>query len=1057
MANIAQLQKAIDNKALDTSTLNRDQLVALDKAFKNGTLKGYPNINAMRIEQGAAADTLAKEKEEQLRPFEAATGLKRLDFELIGDVGGSLMPYIADKNKIAEAFRASGGRPNWGLVRMGGQAYKMGNIASKIMIRTPAGKAVGLLGRTAAVWNRVARGVDKAVQQVKYGLGMKGGQMFQGPSQLLQTELKSQAMGIAGAGAGSVTYGIAEALTDQGGATHEDLARVSENEIDKLSPVDQEVVHASRAMSNAMLFNAGGFLLMPLLGGVGRWAQGILGLKGKQAEIIASNAYKHGYDINLSAVMDNNRGAFASFIRQFNKSVGVFPWISAPRLKHRKALEVQFYNNYLDNINATIPLSHGQLLSLGSLSQMRKNFKETFDVVSANYEKVVDVANHHGLKGLRLVPTEKLGNMVDEVMEQLKVQYPGSGVEGMTTRIGTQAPITEFDDPLIQFLKEIRNLTESGSHITAEQFIGLQKMLTKVLPSTKIHDPRGFAQSLRTAMEKDWASIGKDADLLRIKGVKEAHDSILAQQGTQAGGAYLRQIAEGVNEIQKAQLAANAFFHKVIMPYQGPTAKKMMRTDQEIFTNLGLLGITKQGPILPDEIWEKTIKTVFRSKSPLAIENLKTLLGYGRTNTGTQMFDQFRELYIFDAFKSSFKYKPKNLEPESLYHYLEQAKNSGVINRRYIDELNDEFTSDTFLKGIDPTKLIESGLGTRPFKSLKVGANEVQEFDVEQFAKTLGLSGADTEVAAAKSKIIQMYGGGEAGKKSLHHLETMINIMRRETEVGIADPSVFVQRKLTLGAAGGMSLGQGVARGTMMLGAFGNLPVTLALVYLGRSISSALGSPTLLRKTYDLFTDMERIERRIGGESINSMLFNPTTEGGRIFRKNFAQWLNAINAEDKDFPRVNPNKIDFKEITEYLQNAPIKVPKPKWNKNALIPSVKNRSYYYEDQLQKASTTSLAAGDNFLLGVRKGLENNMMAAQADNSGVPPPGAEGQPGEGQPAEGQAAEGQAAAANPMGGSFAQNPQAKANMQANSRANKYQALWPQDALGQGIAQKNV
>tara|TARA_R100001143_G_scaffold7716_1_gene9847 strand:+ start:790 stop:891 length:102 start_codon:yes stop_codon:yes gene_type:complete len=33
MANIAQLQKAIDNKALDTSTLNRDQLVALEQSI----------------------------------------------------------------------------------------------------------------------------------------------------------------------------------------------------------------------------------------------------------------------------------------------------------------------------------------------------------------------------------------------------------------------------------------------------------------------------------------------------------------------------------------------------------------------------------------------------------------------------------------------------------------------------------------------------------------------------------------------------------------------------------------------------------------------------------------------------------------------------------------------------------------------------------------------------------------------------------------------------------------------------------------------------------------
>ena len=81
MASVAQLQKAIDNKELDTSTLNRDQLVALDKAFKNGTLKGYPSINAMRIEQGAAADTLAKEKEEQLihNPMGLRVGERYID------------------------------------------------------------------------------------------------------------------------------------------------------------------------------------------------------------------------------------------------------------------------------------------------------------------------------------------------------------------------------------------------------------------------------------------------------------------------------------------------------------------------------------------------------------------------------------------------------------------------------------------------------------------------------------------------------------------------------------------------------------------------------------------------------------------------------------------------------------------------------------------------------------------------------------------------------------------------------------------------------------------
>ena len=75
----------------------------------------------------------------------------------------------------------------------------------------------------------------------------------------------------------------------------------------------------------------------------------------------------------------------------------------------------------------------------------------------------------------------------------------------------------------------------------------------------------------------------------------------------------------------------------------------------------------------------------------------------------------------------------------ALLEELEEAKSSGIMNRRYIDEINNEFVSDTWLKGINPDKLLQSGIGDKPWKALKVGANEVQGFDVEQFAKNLGL------------------------------------------------------------------------------------------------------------------------------------------------------------------------------------------------------------------------------------------------------------------------------------------------------------------------------
>ena len=1052
MASVQELQKAIDNNAIDVSTLNREQLMGLDKAFQTGILKGYPNVGAMMEEQGAAAETLATEKEQQLRPFEAATGLKRLDFELVGDVAGSLMPYIQDRNKIAQAFISSGGRANYGLANLGNNAYKMSNLASKIMIRSPAGKMVGLLGRTAAVWNRVARGIDKAQQQVKYGLGMKGGRMYASPSQLLQTELKSQALGMAGAGMGSITYGVAEALTDTGGATHEDLARVSENEIDKLSPVEQEIVHANKAMSNAMLFNAGGFLLMPLLGGIGRWTKGILGMQGKQAEIIATNAYKYGYDTNLSAVMNENHGAFAGFVRQFNKSVGVFPWIAGKRQRFRNNLEVQFYNNYLNNINASVPMSHAQLLALGSVPQFRKNFQEMFNVISTKYEKVLDATKYHGLEDLKIVPTKHVGVWADEVLKRLQAQYPNlyGEMQGLTARVGAQSPVTEFDDPLVAFIKELKWLTQNDGNITAQQAIGLQKMLTKVLPSTKLEDPRSFVQALRTALEKDWASIGGGnpmQELLKTNAVKKSYDSIVSQGGAEAGEQYIGKIMKGIDEVQKAQLEANSFFHNSIMPYYSTTAKSIRKVDSEIFTNLGLVGITGRATINPDEMWDKAIRSVFRSKSPMAIQDLKTLMGYGKNKTGTEMFDRFRELYIYDAFKSSFKYAPRALEERSLFSLLEEAKSSGIMNRRYIDEINDEFVSDTWLKGINPDKLLQSGLGDKPWRALKVGANEVQGFDVEHFAKNLGLTGADTEIAAAKNKLIQMYGGGKGGEQALDHLETMIKIMRREAEVGIADPSVFVQRKLTLGAAGGMSLGQGVARGTLLMGSvgggFGGIAGSAALILLGRHIGGWLGDPAALKRTYDLFTEMERIDQKIGGEGVSRMLFNPSVEGGKTLRSLFAKWWNAMADEDKDMPKVNPNKIDFEEIQNYLNTSPEKVPAPVWNKNALISSVKQRSYNLENALGKSSTSALAAGDNFLMGVRNGLEKEMQATNNDRTtmagGSTPP---------QQTTGQ----QVTGPDAMGGSFANIPQGQGN-----RAAQYQSLWPQDSLGQGIATKNA
>ena len=158
MADLQTLQEAIDNKQVDTSKLNRQQLGALDKAFKDGILKGYNSVAELQHELGGAAQTLATEKEKKLRPFQAATvsavypeGIERADFEMVGDVAGNMIPYILDGKKILNQITMSGGAAQYTLQASNHNIGRFQSLAGKVVSRTPAGRTVGILGRVAAV------------------------------------------------------------------------------------------------------------------------------------------------------------------------------------------------------------------------------------------------------------------------------------------------------------------------------------------------------------------------------------------------------------------------------------------------------------------------------------------------------------------------------------------------------------------------------------------------------------------------------------------------------------------------------------------------------------------------------------------------------------------------------------------------------------------------------------------------------------------------------------------------------------------------------------------
>ena len=1039
MADIKTLQEALDNKKIDTSKLNRKQLGALDKAFKEGILKGYNSVSELQHEQGGAAETLATEKEKQLRPFQAATvspiypeGIERADFEMVGDVTGNVIPYLLDSKKIMSQMTRAGGAAEYGLTSATNNFSKFGKLASKVGMRTPAGKVVGILARTAAVAKRAANFGKAALQQFKYGspgvsklipgMGRVQAKAHMLPTQLLQTELKSQMLGMGGAGTGSLLYGMAEAATDVGGAVQEDLANVSDNAIDKLPPVEQEIVHATTAMKNAMIYNGVGFGLLPMLAATGRGLKGLLGLKGKVAKDIAEEAYQYGYNGNLSMVMDRNRGSVARFFKDFMRTIGVFPLIGPPRMTQRRQLYGQWYNRFLDHLDAGVPFEHAEFLSLEALGQMRRNFVKLHDAIGIKYDTVFKMADALGPE-LKLIPTENITTTANRIRADLKTMYPERFVDqGADLIKGIQ--VTEFDDPILKFLHQIENM--GTGNITAKEYIGLNKMLTNILPNTKIHDPRGMVKAFRESLRKDFNAIAGDqgiANVLKNRGVKEQFDSLVSTQGKAAGDKYINELVQGLKATGNELMGANKFFHDVVMPYAfTPTAKAIARTDPSIFTNMGLLGIATGRPMVdPNMLWERTIKQIMRSPNAKAVNDLKWMLGYDHSKTGKEVFDRFRSLYMFDAFTTAYGKKPPNAAVGGLFDMMEQARLKGVLDGRYVDDLNKGLTQDAFIKGIDPKKSIESGIGTIRYRDLKVAPGQVGQLDVERFVKNLGLVGDDSTIAASKSKLIELYGGGKVGRQALDHLEGIIRIMRSEADVPIADSSVFLQRRFTLGA------GRAIGGGMLAMGGMANLPLTIAFVLASRSIGQALGSPQMLKNTFDLFSSLERMGR--SGKKI----------ANRQYAKLFHQWLNGWDDEPKDFPKVSPNNINFREISDYLLQMQSQVPEANFDKDGLNNELRKRAFYEEYQLQNAPADVIAAGSNFIRGTVSALDNQIKTDDADNQALTTP--------------------KLPTNPQGASVGENAKLPGQAPGAGQNVKetYANLFPQDTLGQAIASRNA
>ena len=77
MADINELQQAINERRVNPKDLNEEQTYALDEAFRSGQLKGYTDFKEYSGLFDVAAKSLAITKQKELEPLKAATGIER--------------------------------------------------------------------------------------------------------------------------------------------------------------------------------------------------------------------------------------------------------------------------------------------------------------------------------------------------------------------------------------------------------------------------------------------------------------------------------------------------------------------------------------------------------------------------------------------------------------------------------------------------------------------------------------------------------------------------------------------------------------------------------------------------------------------------------------------------------------------------------------------------------------------------------------------------------------------------------------------------------------------
>lgn len=946
MATIQELQSRLDNKTFDPSKLNSDQRAAVDLAFEQGQLKGYKNVAEVEKERSIGAKLIAREKEKKADPFKEATkgifpftgeGVERSDLELVGDVTGMGAVYIKDMPKIINEFTQN---PQAGL---GADKFRAAatnfDKYEKALQRLPVVRNVKILGKTARALGKVVDGfrtVSKA------------------PTQVLVTTAKGDIAGSLGAGAGSILYDAANVATDFKTAANNDLGDVSNNDIKKLPYSQQVLVHSAEAMRNSLFFNLGGSSLGPILSQTLRGMKGVLGL-GKESKQLTEAAQARGIELSASTVAQTERLG-GRIVQGFEKVFGVFPFTNIFAKKQRAAIEKQLFSRFLDEVVTKAPLEQVGMLQYQFLPAMQKNFLDYNRTIQTQFKLVDTIADNMG--NPKFIPTANVKKVAEDFMKRFEASLPepllGRSEMGRVPEY-TASKLKEsgFDDSLIDVINKIRGL---DNQITPSEFQGLMRTLTANLSVTRMRDPSQIAHSLRTAFKEDFNKVSDPNNIqgyLNSANFKEQYDDLLNSTGKEAADQYAEKVTKGMADFGQQLESANRYFSTIVSAFNSPTARKIANSSANIFSVKGMLN-NLPVKVTGDQMWNKVLSQEFAKGSADGIKELRYLFGVNNPNfkEGTELFNRARSRYIWDAFLKSFDKQP-NLAGKTVADRLADAERLGAVNYKNYDEIFKAAGTKELeqVTRVDPVIAQRYGIGEVNVDDLRIKAGEAGNFNIKKFREAMGYTD-EASKEASMAKWTEMFGGGVKGKAAANDLRQMIDILDKEYGKLISDSQQFIMRRIILSGGAAGATGAFVAGG-------GSLAAAIPFALLLGSGGYILSNPKALKFMLDVYTDMERFDKL-------GKVMSPANMPKSMFKL-----LNWAADEDKDFPDVDPKKIDFNEVTDYLINKNIKVPQFGFSTKAIIPRERERLFPEQKVIEKAPVQEDVGGVNFLEGSNVG--------------------------------------------------------------------------------------